>query len=118
MTDEKTLRHALTRFRGFRSHVFGSVTVQMVEEYHSILIMLQEASGENLIAFTIPDSVMNQRIISEARRYRTPLHSEVKAQYSSQRYCDKDLFKAKMDQLWGHFATQPMVDPSWQKENS
>jgi hypothetical protein len=118
MADEKALKHALTRFRGFRSHVCGSVTVQMVEEYHSILTMLQEASGENLIAFRIPDSVINQRIVSEVRRYRTHLRSAVEPQYSSQKYCDKDIFKAKMDQLWGYFAKAPVADPSWQKENS
>jgi hypothetical protein len=118
MADEKALKHALTRFRGFRSHVSGSVTVQMVEEYHSILTMLQEASGENLIAFAIRDCVINQRIVSEVRRYRTHFRSAVEPQYSSQRYCDKDIFKAKMDQLWGYFAKAPVADPSWQNENS
>ena len=117
MVDEKALKHALTRFRGFRSHVFGLITVPMVDEYHSILTMLQEATGENLYAFTIPEYMIRPRIVAEVKHYKTPLHAEIETQLSSQRYCDKDFFKEKMGQLWEYFAEAPRAHPSWQSGN-
>jgi hypothetical protein len=117
MADEKALKNALTRFRGFRSHVFGSITVPMVDEYHSILTMLQEASDENLYDFTIPECMIRPRFVAEVKHYRTHLRAEIETQLSSQKYCDKNFFKGRMDQLWEHFAQAPGVHPSWQSGN-
>jgi hypothetical protein len=117
MVDEKALKHALTTFRGFRSHVFGLITVPIVDEYHSILAMLQKASDENLYDFKIPESMMRPRFVAEVKHYRTPLHAEIETQLSSQKYCDKNFFKGRMDQLWEHFAQAPGVHPSWQSGN-
>jgi hypothetical protein len=75
MVDEKALKHALVSFRCFRSHVFGSITEAMVEEYHTILIALQEASDKDLTAFLIPRSRMRPHIVAEARQSRSILSS-------------------------------------------
>jgi hypothetical protein len=117
MADEKALKNALTRFRGFRSHVFGLITVPMVDEYHSILTVLQEASDENLYDFTIPECMIRPRFVAEVKHYRTHLRAEIETQLSSQKYCDKNFFKGRMDQLWEHFAQAPGVHPSWQSGN-
>jgi hypothetical protein len=85
----------------------------MVDEYHSILTMLQESSGENLYAFTIPENRMLPRIVAEIRHWRGHPRGEFEPQTGSQKYCDKDFFKNRMDLLWEHFADTPKVDPSW-----
>jgi hypothetical protein len=88
MADEKALRHAFMRFRGFRSHVYGTITVAMVDEYHTILIALQEASKEDLSALFIPRSMMHAHVVSpdpgSASRYEPELtHATIATRNSS-----------------------------------
>jgi hypothetical protein len=104
MADEKALKHALTRLRGFRSHIFGLITEGMVNEYHSILSSLQTASGEDLAMFYIPRSMMRPHIIPVARQSRSIPQSRFEAQLTSSKYCDKEFFESRMTELWKRFA--------------
>lgn len=76
----------------------------MVDEYHSILAMLEDASGENLITFAIPRSMMVRRIVSEVKHYTTHMHPDIQTELSAQVYCDKEFFKERMEQLSQHFS--------------
>jgi hypothetical protein len=114
MVDEKKLKQTLVSFRGFRSHVFGSITEAMVAEYHSILHVLQLASGDNLSCFHIPPSMMLPRVITPVRYAHSSVRSfHWETQYTSAKYCDKKFFNDRADRLSEHFAEQPTADAGW-----
>jgi hypothetical protein len=98
MADEKHMRMATSRLRGFRSHVSGSVTEAMVSEYHSIVSEVEEASGQHLASFRISPDVMVQREISDIRKRRVVDRSI--PQFTVNKYCDKELFSRALDALW------------------
>jgi hypothetical protein len=98
MTDEKLKRMAVARLRGFRSHVHAPITVTMLNEYHSILYLLEDAYEEDLQNFAIsPVNVVPQLIpdhlISRYRLRGVP-------QFTQERYCDQELFKSTIEALW------------------
>jgi hypothetical protein len=103
MVDEKALKHALTRFRGFRSHVSGSITEAMVDEYHSILSALQKASGDDLARFYIPRSMMRDNSVPLVRNLRLPTYSRFDK--STSLNCDQKFFRERMDRLSDHFGS-------------
>jgi hypothetical protein len=114
MVDEKKFKQTLVSFRGFRSHVFGSITEAMVAEYHSILRVLQESSGDDLSPFHIPPSMMLGRAITQVRYARSSVRSsDLETQYTSAKYCDKNFFNDRADRLSEHFAEQPRADAGW-----
>ncbi|HEY2471379.1 MAG TPA: hypothetical protein VGI45_26540 [Terracidiphilus sp.] len=102
MADEKALQHALTRFRGFRSHVSGSITEAMVDEYHSILSSLQKASGDDLARFYIPRLMMREHSAPPVGNLRHPTYSRFGPKAASLN-CDKEFFMERMDRLSDHF---------------
>jgi hypothetical protein len=111
MVDEKKLKQTLVSFRGFRSHVFGSITEAMVAEYHSILHVLQLASGDNLSCFHIPPSMMLPRALARVRYARSSVRSsDLETRYTLLKYCDKEFFNDRVDRLSEHFAKQPRAD--------
>jgi hypothetical protein len=103
MVDKKALKHALVRLRGFRSHIFGSITEPMVDEYHTILIALQEASDEDLTDFLIPRSVLQPHIVGESRQSRSLPASRFEPELTSSIYCDKEFFMERMERLSERF---------------
>ena len=114
MVDEKKFKQTLVSFRGFRSHVFGSITEAMVAEYHSILRVLQETSGDDLSSFHIPPSMMLGRAITQVRYARSSVRSsDLETQYTSVKYCDKKFFHDRADRLSEHFAQLPRADAAW-----
>ncbi|HEY2467287.1 MAG TPA: hypothetical protein VGI45_05545 [Terracidiphilus sp.] len=106
MPDEKALKHAFVRFRGFRSHVFGSITETIVDEYHEILSSLQKSSGDDLAMFFIPPSKMLARGVPPVshKNLRYPTYSRFDPQFTTLKYCDEKFFREKMERLWDHFA--------------
>jgi hypothetical protein len=97
MADEKQMRMAVARLRGLRSHLYPPITRSIVDEYHSILKSLEDASGEPLQYFSISPVAMLARELSETRRRPTTLRFE--AQFTSNQYCDTELFQTKLDGL-------------------
>jgi len=114
MVDEKKFKQTLVSFRGFRSHVFGSITEAMVAEYHSILHVLQQTSGDNLSLFHIPPSMMLPRAIAPVKFAHSSVRSfHLETQYTSAKYCDRNFFNDRADRLSEHFAEQPRADAGW-----
>lgn len=114
MIDEKKFKQTLVSFRGFRSHVFGSITEKMVSEYHSILGVLQQTSGDDLSCFHIPSSMMLRRAITQVRYARSSVRSsDLEPQYTSVKYCDKQFFNDRVNRLSEHFAELPSADAAW-----
>ncbi len=98
MPDEKLMRMAIARFRGFRSHIHGPITQNVVNEYHSILIELETGTGEFLQDYSIPPTWMAPRVLP----YFMVTHHNRKGepQFSEEKYCEKALFKSTIDALW------------------
>ena len=63
MDDYKKWNLAAARFVGFANNVPNIVNENRVNEYHSIVDALQEASGENLSAFRISAEELKQKTI-------------------------------------------------------
>jgi len=85
-----------------------------VAEYHSILHVLEQASGENLSSFHIPPSMMLPRAITQVRYARSSVRSfSLETQYTFAKYCDKTFFNDRVDRLSEHFAEQPKADTGW-----
>jgi hypothetical protein len=117
MVDEKKLKQTLVSFRGFRSHVFGSITEAMVAEFHSILHVLQETSGDNLNSFHIPASMVMPRAFAQVRYARSSARSrDLETKYTSLRYCDKKFFQLQVDRLSEHFDEHPRADTVWKAQ--
>jgi hypothetical protein len=116
MVDEKKFKQALVSLRAFRSHIFGSITQGMVDEYHGIICTLQESSGEDLGQFAVPQSMMKPRPLSEIRKYRSTsfYNGESEIQYTSMQFCDKPFFTERMTELIEHFAEKPKAARGWQ----
>ena len=83
---------AIARFRGFRSHLNGPITLAVIKEYHSILKELEEATGEFLLDYSIPPGSIASRPLNYSRANGAP-------QLSREMYCDKAVFKAIIDAL-------------------
>jgi hypothetical protein len=81
--------------------VYAPITQPMVNEYHSIIDSLEDATGESLQNFSIPSAAMAQRQLSEIRR-RLSAKSAYEPQLSVDSYCDKVLFNTKIEGLWDH----------------
>ena len=97
MEDQKKMRTVAIRLRGFRSHVAGSVTQRIVDEYHSILSEVEEASEQNLASFRISSVLLEPRELSEVRRKRS---TDCSPQFTEKKYCDRELFHRVLDRLW------------------
>ena len=89
----------------------------MVDEFHSILSSLQQASGEELSSFYIPQSMMRARPVSHRRYAKPGKFTDIDTELTSAKYCDKVFFNERMDGLWEHFAEKPKVDRSWQGQD-
>jgi hypothetical protein len=100
MADEKQLRMAVAQLRGFRSHVHTPITQAIVDEYQSIIKALEDATGEFLQHFSISPASMMARPLPELRRARG-FAAQV-PQFTEEKYCDKDLFQARIGGLWKH----------------
>ena len=67
MIDDKRFSVAWARFDALRRNIPPWLKTEQVAEYHSIVDGLQEASGEDLSAFRIPDDQIKPRITAVSR---------------------------------------------------
>jgi hypothetical protein len=89
MGDAKLWALALARFDALRTNVPSRIDRELVEECHSILNALKEASGDDLGHFRIPQNRLKPQVIGIQRgtRRRPPVSS-----YSHKDYCDDAFF--------------------------
>jgi hypothetical protein len=110
MVNERALNHALLRLRGFRSHVFGTITQAMVDEYHSIVVELAVASERDLYIFKIPPSKKAAPITFEVKKYQSLHISEVQRGSTPSNLYDKVFFKEQIDRLLNSFLKTPQTE--------
>lgn len=90
----------MARLNALRKNLPPDATESVVAEYNTLVHDLQIVSrDEGLVAFRIPDSQLNKRIIG-ARRGTARHPGSVT--YSSARYCDDDYFKRQVEGLWSY----------------
>lgn len=96
MTDDKKWALGWAKFDALYKNLPKHPTEDVVRDFHQILDLIQEASGEDLSPFRIPEPRIQPHVVS---------FNVVsgKQQLSSTRYCDRDYFLAQMDGVRGYF---------------
>lgn len=73
-------------------------------QFHQIVTALEEAFGEDLSSFRIPDSQMKRRVISagpvRARPGRRPIGGK---KMSAKRYCDDSFMRRQIEGIVSYF---------------
>jgi hypothetical protein len=102
--DGRELQHALIRLRGFRSHIAGTVTEAMVDEYHSILASLEALSGKDLRTFAVPRPTFD--LPTGPRKHSRNIYYSRRDEKATPRYCDQKDFKELIDCVMSRFLVQ------------
>ncbi len=104
MDDARKRSLALAQFDAFRNHPPSAFDEDEVTQFHQIVTSLEEAWGEDLSAFRIPDSRMKRRVISvgpvRARPGRPPSGGR---KMSDKRYCDGSFMRRQMEGIVSYF---------------
>ncbi len=103
---------AWARFDAFRAHVPRVLDEVAVEEFHSVVSALSEASGVDLATFRIPPEQMKQIVVSlRLPGIRRPGHVNM----SDKKYCDEAFMTRQIDGILLYF--QSMERPPKQDED-
>ena len=114
MVDEKKFKQTLVSFRGFRSHVFGSITEAMVRRVPLNSPVCSKRHRATISVPLYPSSMMLRRAITQVRYARSSVRSsDLETQYTSVKYCDKKFFNDRAARLSEHFAQLPRADAAW-----
>ena len=97
MTDDKKWALAWAKFDAMYKNLPNMVTENHVGDFHQILGLLTEASGEDLESFQVPESRIGRRVTS----FNMLSGSKT---YSEERYCEKAYLLTQMDAVRGYFA--------------
>jgi hypothetical protein len=96
MRDEKQWHLANSQFRALRKTIPNLIDTGLVAEYHAILRLLTDSSGEDFSSFQIPDSELKPRVtgwqVGSSRRPGSTF-------YSKENFCEYDLFERKIEAL-------------------
>jgi hypothetical protein len=99
MVDQTKWRLASAQFNALREHIPRRVDAVLVSKYHTIVDLLEAATGDDLSLFRIHSSELAPVILSLQRG------SPGSAQYSREKYCDDHFFKRHVDDLAAHLKT-------------
>lgn len=106
MEDARKLNLAVARFNAFRSHLPNHLDEGAVAQFHEIVSALEEATGEDLSSFRIPESELKHRVISRgplrARPGRPPSGG---TRMSEKRYCDDQVMRRQIEGIASYFAS-------------
>ena len=109
MDNDRKWHLAWAKLGSFVKHTPTPVEESHVVEFHAILDLLHEASGEDTSPFRIPDDAVKPVITSVRPGTRRMAGS---ATYSKKKYCDADLMRRKIDEVYGYFnSIQPKEVP-------
>lgn len=97
MPDPKKFAIAHARLQSLRGNIPSSVDERCVNEYHSIMTALQEASGDDLSSFAIPTEELKPRVIGAVLGGHRDRSSHT--YYSDRRYCDRPIFARQVEAL-------------------
>jgi hypothetical protein len=111
--DTKKWNIAVSMLSGFMQHVPASINEDCVRQYHQIVSLLEEASGEDLSLFKIPDEKLQKEVTSfRPGGFRGGSGSVT---YSKARFCNSSYFSS---QVHGVANFIPTLKNSTHKENS
>jgi hypothetical protein len=94
---------AWSELDSLRKNLPQSIMEKHVAEFHRILSLLHEATGEEISAFRIPDEEVKP-VITSARRTSYTGRPGGRT-YSDEKYCDRDLMMRKIDATYGYFSS-------------
>jgi hypothetical protein len=103
MDDDRKWHLAWAQLDAFSNNLPHTITEKHVAEFHAILDLLHEASGEEVSAFRIPDDEVRATPTSVRRQSysgRIPGH----VTYSKEKYCDRSLMLRRIEAVRGYFA--------------
>ena len=100
MTDDRKLNVAWAKFEAFRNNIPSWPTEEVAAEFNRIVTDLQDASGEDLTAFMIPDSELKPKIVSVSR---ATMRRPGRVNYSDKRYCDDNFLHRQIDGIVFYF---------------
>ena len=101
MDDGRKWHLAWAQLDAFTNHLPMSVKEKHVIEFHSILDLLQESSGEETQMFRIPDGELQRKVTSPTRMIMSGRPGTVT--YSEGRYCDHDLMMRRIEAIRNYF---------------
>jgi hypothetical protein len=94
---------AMSRFNGYYANIPSFLKAEHIEDYHSYVAALEEASGEDLSHFKIPPDRLKPKLVSvRPGGYGGGPGS---AQYSKEKYCDSRYFQSQIDGLKNYLST-------------
>lgn len=108
MSDDRKWHVAWARFDAFRNNIPPWLEEKVILEFNGIVKALQEASGEDLSEFMVPDSELKPKVtsFSFATRRRPGVTN-----YSDKRYCDDHYLRRQIDAIVFYFQNlQPPPD--------
>jgi len=115
MDDARKRSLALAKFDAFRNHPPTAFDEDAVAQFHQIVTALEEAFWENLSSFLIPDSQMEQHLVSvgpvRARPRRPPSGGR---KMSEKRYCDDSFMRRQIEGIASYF--QNLQPPPGRRE--
>ncbi len=103
---------AWAQLDAFSKNLPSSIEEKHVAEFHAILALLNEATGEDISPFLIPDEEVKPQIASVRPAGR---RSPALVNYTKQKYCAHDLMLRKIDAVYGYFRSiqAPVQKPSY-----
>jgi hypothetical protein len=97
IVDDKKWNIGLARLAGFMQHLSSSIDKEGVDQFHSIVATLEEASGESLSDFKIPAETLAHRVTSV--RPGGYGGGQGSVTYSQKKFCDSSYFRAQVHGL-------------------
>jgi hypothetical protein len=91
---------AWSHLDAFEKHMPTSIEEKHVAEFHGILDLFHDATGEDVSPFRIPEEELKK--VSVAARLATR-RTPGQVWYSDKKYCDHDLMLRKIATLRGYF---------------
>jgi hypothetical protein len=112
--DEKKWNVGLSLLNGFMQHLPASPDEELVEQFHGIVKILEEASGEDFSYFKIPAEKLAPKLTSiRPGGYGGGPGS---ATYSKKKYCESSYFRSQVHGLANYIGTMD-VKSSAKKRN-
>jgi len=93
---------AMAKLEALAAHIPSRISRQHVEEFHEILTLFADATGEDISIFRVPDDKMQRQPISVSRATRRTPGS---IQWSEERYCDDNFFERRLEEVKLYFKT-------------
>ena len=95
---------AYNQFQAFRNNLRDPINEDCVSEYHTIIESLEAAGEQNLDEFRIDADKMEFLLVQAVSGEH--IDPRIGVQYSNKKYCDREYFCGKADQLQKHLRSR------------